>query len=344
MSGSGAKVIDTDAYSAQLRARAIDPAAGRLLITNFHGTEQEKDLSEPANCGGFGRVRHFRRATGDGWPSNPLPIDPACRALGIAPSDMLRTQAFQNAACNWRCWYCFVPFNLLSANPKHSDMLTPAELVDLYLGEPDPPSVIDLTGGQPDLVPEWVPWMMREIRRRGLEERVYLWSDDNLSNDYFWRHLSEEDRELIASYANYGRVCCFKGFDAESFGFNTFAEPALFDRQFELMGRLLSVGFDLYAYATFTTPSSEGVADSMRRFVDRLQALDENLPLRTVPLEVRVFSPVGHRLDDVKSSALKHQRVAVEAWLREIEDRFSSDMRRLNISEVPLRRGARRHE
>ena len=51
--------------------------------------------------------------------------------------------------------------------------------------------VLDLTGGQPDLVPEWILWMMCELRARGLERKVYVWSDDNLSNDYFWRFLSE---------------------------------------------------------------------------------------------------------------------------------------------------------
>lgn len=344
MSKGSPKLIDTDAYSAQLRSKTIDVAGGRLLVTNFYGTGQEEDLSEPPNCAGFGRVRHFRRATDEGWPPNPLPIDPACRTLKLPAADMIRAQAFQNAACNWRCWYCFVPFNLLSANLQHSGMLSPAELLDLYLGEPDPPRVIDLTGGQPDLVPEWIPWMMRELRSQGLEDTVYLWSDDNLSNDYFWRYLSEDDRELVASYANYGRVCCFKGFDEESFSFNTLAAPELFDRQFELMRRLLGAGFDLYAYATFPTPSGDNINDKMRLFVDRLQSLDENLPLRTVPLNVQVFSPVMNRLDDAKRAALKHQQAAVEAWLRELQERFTGSQLGLNISEVPLKGNASRHE
>src|ERR1044072_9796296 len=76
-------LIDTDAYSAQLRSRAVDVAGGRILVTNFLNTEQEKDLTEPANCDGFGRIRHFKRSTSNGWPSNPLPIDPACNAPGL---------------------------------------------------------------------------------------------------------------------------------------------------------------------------------------------------------------------------------------------------------------------
>lgn len=337
MHRSSQGLIDTDDYSSRLREKAVDVSGGRLLITNFLQTEQEKDLTEPPNCNGFGRIRHFSRKTVEGWPCNPLPIDPASKALGLSQVETLHAQVFQNAACNWRCWYCFVPFELLSANRRYSDWMTPAALIDLYLAQTNPPPMIDLTGGQPDLIPEWVPWMMKEIRARGLEQKIYLWSDDNLSNDYFWRYLSEQDRELVASYTNYGRVCCFKGFNAQSFSFNTLADPVLFDRQFELTERLLSTGMDLYLYTTFTTSNSTGIDDDIRQFVDRLQALDESLPLRTIPLNVQVFTPVERRLDSEKLAALKNQWIAVDAWRRELEGRFSVEQRTLNMTEVQLR-------
>jgi hypothetical protein len=72
------KIIDTEAWSDRYRRAAIDVAGRRLLVTNYLGTDQEKDLSEPANCKGFGRIRHFRRGGGGEWPLSPLPIDPAC--------------------------------------------------------------------------------------------------------------------------------------------------------------------------------------------------------------------------------------------------------------------------
>ena len=332
------KHIDTEAVSFRYRKMAVDSARKRLLLTNFHNTEQEVDLTEPANCNGFGRIRHFRRKTTAGWPCNPLPIDPACNHLGLGPADELRAQAFQNAVCNWRCWYCFVPFNLLSANSAHSDWLHPSDLIDLYLQQQNPPPMIDLTGGQPDLVPEWVPWMLEELQRRKLDQKVFLWSDDNLSNDFFWRFLTEQERELVATYKNYARVCCFKGFDAESFAFNTLAEPRLFAEQFQIFARLLETGMDLFAYVTITTPSRQKINDGIRRFVDRLQEVHPNLPLRTVPLEIRIFTPVVHRLDEVKKVALQNQWLAVEAWNKELDSRYSVTERNLCITEVPLRR------
>ena len=332
-------IIDTDAVSERYRKLAVDTDGRRLLVTKFSGTEQEKDFTEPANCEGFGRIRHFRRRSGSGnWIDNPLPIDPAYKALGLPEeTDTLRAQVFQNAVCNWRCWYCFVPFELLAGSRKYSDWLSAGELVDLYLKESNPPPMIDLTGGQPDLIPEWVVWMMSEIHERGLEQKIYLWSDDNLSNDYFWRFLSEKDREIISSYPKYGRVCCFKGFNAESFAFNTLADAALFNRQFDLMKRLLTTGMDIYAYATFTTPSDDKIKSDIPQFVDKLQELNETLPLRTIPLQVEVFTPVMKRLNAEKKRALENQWLAIEVWQKELEKRFSSEQRALSITDVPLK-------
>ena len=278
--------IDTQALSVRYRRAAIDLSNRKLLITNFSETEQEGDLSEPPNCRGLGRVRHFRVGDGQRWPKNPLPIQPAQRALQLSPNLELRAQVFQNAICNWRCWYCFVPFALLNANPRHSEWLGPDELLDLYVSEPDPPAVIDLSGGQPDLTPEWVPWMMDELYRRKLQDKVYLWSDDNLSNDYFWRYLSTRQQRLMLDFRNYGRVACFKGIDERSFVFNTGAEKEGFDRQFELFRRLADVGLDLYAYVTFTVDSTHCLKGIVADFLDRLQIVHPLLPLRTIPLEV----------------------------------------------------------
>ncbi|MBK7534007.1 MAG: hypothetical protein IPI49_01285 [Myxococcales bacterium] len=343
------ELIDTDKFSEAMRRKGVDLDRQRILISKLAGSEQEKDITKQPNCGGYGRIRHFRRRTTAGWPANPLPNDPAHKALGLPTTDVMHAQVFQNAVCNWRCWYCFVPFALLAGDEQNAGWLSAKELLDLYLAEPDSEraAMIDLTGGQPDLVPEWVPWMMSELRRRGLEGKVYLWSDDNLSNDYFWQHLTDADRELVATFRGYGRVACFKGFDADSFSYNTKAAPELFDRQFDLFARLLALGIDLYAYTTFTATRSDNIGDSMARFVDRLQSLEPNLPLRTVPLEVYVAGVVKERAEKQSflpqaNESLLHQRLAIDAWCRELEHRFSSDERAQSIADVPLAAASRR--
>ena len=92
------------------------------------------------------------------------------------------------------------------------------------------------------------------VGRNGIQDEVYLWSDDNLSCDHFWRFLTTAQQEFVASYPNYGRVACFKGFDPQSFAFNSQRGKEWFERQFELMSRLVGSGMDVYGYVTLTTP------------------------------------------------------------------------------------------
>ncbi len=331
-------MISTDEFSARLRERAVRFDSGELLVSTFTGSGQEGDLREPPNCSGVGRIRHFHRSTSPGWPENSLPIDPARAYLGLGPANTIEAQVFQNAVCNWRCWYCYVPFNMLSGSEKRSAWMSPRLLVDEYLAVPNRPPMIDLTGGQPDLVPEWVPLTMTALADAGVADSVYLWSDDNLSNDYFFRYLSDETRAMVAEYAGYGRVCCFKGFDEQSFSFNTKASPELYDRQFTLFSNLLAAGLDLYAYATFTTPSGEDVPQLMSAFVDRLQRIDETLPLRLIPLEIDEYGPVTPRLKDVHRQSMDNQQRAIEAWVSEQHRRFTSADLALSITDVPLGR------
>lgn len=328
--------VDTEKWSERFRRATLDLQNQRVLVSNLNDTLQQCDVSEPLVCNGFGRIRHFRRAVSNGWPQNSLPLDPAASALGTEYSYDVRAIVFQNAACNWRCWYCFVPFELLAAHPKTSRWLSAKELVDLYVQEKHHAPVLDLSGGQPELTPEWVFWVMTELKERSLEDSVYLWSDDNLSTDYFWRYLSSAQQEFVAGYRNYGRVGCFKGFDEESFAYNTAATTDLFERQFELMHRYLSAGIDMYAYATFTTPNRDRITERMRCFVDRLQRIDPNLPLRTIPLEVQAFSPVLPRLNSVHTAALENQTFAVGAWQEELARRFRRDLLSRPIVDIPL--------
>lgn len=333
------QTIDTASFARSMRERIIRPASREILIAILAGSDQEQDLTLPTNCEGLGRVHHFNRIRSC-WPENPLPIDPASKALDLSRVDRLQAQVFQNAACAWRCWYCYVPYNLLSGDASKGRWMTTDALVKLYASEPSPPAVIDLSGGSPDLAPEWIPWMMRSLRDAGLSESTYLWSDDNLSTDYLFTVLSEEDRRTLIEYRNYGRVCCVKGFDVESFSFNTTATPEGYEKQFDILGRYLELGIDLYGYVTLTGPDPEAAKTGVPNLLDRLQTLSERLPLRVVPLEIVSFTPTDERTKaEGKKSELadRVQRAAIEVWSRELEHRFSKSELELNIADVPIR-------
>lgn len=330
--------IDTEAFSRKLRSRSIIESEKKLLIARLSESDQEKDITTPTNCNGFGRVRHFRFHIEANWSKDPLPIYPASKALNIEPTDIMTAQVFQNAACNWRCWYCFVDFDRLSANRKVSEYFTAQELIDMYL-EIDPmsrPRIIDLSGGQPDIIPEWVIWTIEALKSRSLSNQVFLWSDDNLSSYYYWNYLNEQQRRQIAEYPMYARVGCFKGYDEESFSFNTLAHPDLFHQQFDIYRQLLLEGLDMYAYVTFTAKPSKNVDTSMRSFVDRLQRIHHNLPLRTVPLKVMVFTPTKSRVKTDHEMALEFQYDVHNAWMNEISRRFTQSEIAKPITEIEM--------
>jgi uncharacterized Fe-S cluster-containing radical SAM superfamily protein len=332
-------IIDTKKTSLLLRNKSVDLNKRAILVTNFTRSKQERDLTEPANCSGFGRVRHFNLDAGKEWIANPLPILPAAKALGLQPGSQIRAQVFQSSVCNWRCWYCFVDPKLLNGDSKHASFLTCNEMLDLYLKENNPAAMIDLTGGQPDLTPEWIPWMMQALKERGLDQKIYLWSDDNLSNDYLWQFLNDEQIDLMSSYKMYSRVSCFKGIDEQSFSLNTKARPELFSNQIDLCRKLLHINLDLYCYITLTAPTNTNFELAVPKFLDSVQSIDEMLPLRILPLRVfDSYSPVASRMNDTFKDMINGQHVAIEIWKKELIKRYSSEEISLPITEVKLKK------
>lgn len=309
--------VDTDGYSQRLRAALVDPDRRAIQLTDFTSSEQGSDLSTPPLGAGVCRLHHFRRDEGPGWVPNPLPIEPASRALGLpVDADELVAATFQSAGCNWRCWYCYVPFEDLTG--RRGLQVSVQSMVDVIHTEVDRPIMVDLTGGQPDLTPEWPVWFLQELAARGLDD-VYVWSDDNLSTDYLWRYLTPGDLEQLGVSRRYGRACCLKGYNPTSFQFNTKAGPDRFDVQFDLLQRLHDhTNIDFYLYMTFTTPTVEGLAADMAAFVDRLRRISDHLPWRAVPLQIAQWGPVTKRLDDDRRRSLQLQFDVHDAWLEAV--------------------------
>jgi organic radical activating enzyme len=331
------KGIDTSASATGFRALTVDATNQRLLISRLSGSAQEPDITKPINCDGFGRLRHFRLETAKGWPANPLPIVPACRALRIEePLSVMRAQVFQLAACPWRCWYCFVPYSHLRADPRVSKWMTCDEMVAAYANLPERPQIIDLSGGSPDLAPEWPIWMMQALRKQGLEDEVYLWSDDNLSTSYLLDCLSQKELDLLRGYRNYGRVCCFKGFNEASFVFNTRARSEDYERQFQIARETIRLGIDVYGYVTLTSPSSSGLSSAICEFFDRLQDIAPTLPLRIVPLQIQVFSSMESRVRTLQLRSMEIQEEVIWHWSSEMSARFDSNQIKAAIGSFPL--------
>ncbi len=320
--------------SAILREKGIDLINRKIRLADIRDSAQANDLQLPPNCGGIGRVHHFRRFQGENWPEDPLPIDPATHYLNLPESDEITAEIFQCAICNFNCWYCFVDSNRINADPNNSKLLTVDEQIDQYLLLEERPPIVVLSGGQPDLVPEWILWFLNSIEERGLSKDIYVWSDDNLSCDFLFRYLSVTNIHRILKHRNYGRVGCFKGFNGYSFTFNTRADRGGFAQQFYNMGSIVKAGFDVYGYATFTSDRDANLARDISDFIDRIQSeIHPLFPLRTIPQRVFKFSPTGTRMNSRHYRALEIQNDVVQAWQEELVKRFDQKTRIKKIFE-----------
>ena len=215
----------------------------------------------------------------------------------------------------------------MSGNPKYSSFKTAEELLDYFIKEPERYPIIDLSGGQPDLIPEWNLWVADEIKKRELDDEVFLWSDDNLSNEYLWLFLDPIEVKRLASYKNYGRVGCFKGFDDHSFSFNTGADPSQFDEQFRIMHKLVEWEFNVYGYITLTSDNDTNIPGKVSDFFDQMQSLvHPNFPLRTIPLHIKEFTPTQSRMKEANYRSLQIQMDVICAWNEELEKRFLKEI------------------
>ena len=325
-----------DDYFLKNKKSVFDMNNNKFLLSLIESSDQEKDLTVPPNCNGYGRIRHFRRFISKEWGKDPLPIDPACKALGLEKCDVMETQVFQIASCNVSCWYCFVPDNLKKASECHSKWFSTSEMIDLFQRDCKGIHVLDLSGGNPELVPEWIYHVMKELERRKIDNQVYLWSDDTLTTSYFFDYLRESQIDYIKRYKNYGKVCCFKGFDSNSFSFNSRLPQEFFDKQFENFKRYFELGLDLYGYVTFTTNNIADIEEKISKFLNRLRGIHPLLPLRIVPLKISVFTPMKDRLNLAYTNAVKNQENVYKEWRNQLEHMYDSNLLNSNICDIKL--------
>lgn len=324
-------MIDVDRLAKKIRARLFKSSTREYYIANLRGSLEEKDQYTLVNCNGFGRrrkLKDFRLHL-----ENPItnPDRPAVNFRTVAGVNELETQVFQIAGCNLRCWYCYVDDNRLSG--RGGAYMTANEMVDLYLGEENRSPVLDLSGGEPSLVPEWLYDTLVALEQREQREKVHVWIDDNLTSFNYWTYLTKKERQFISDTPNHCRAVCFKGFDQESFQFTTLAKADFFERQFQVAQRYVDEAIKLYGYVTFTTDQSSNHSDVIERFVDRLQCVSEDLPLRVIPLRIVKFHAMRPRLLNERADALRIQEEVFEIWNSTLQTRFGkvSKLRRRNL-------------
>lgn len=308
----------------------------KFYLAKISGSEQEQDLTLPPNQNGFGRIRHFRRFQFTDWIQDPLPIDPAIKYLNLTYTNTLSTQCFQIASCNLDCWYCFVPASLKKGRKTCGEWFSAEQIVNGVLEQENFPPVIVLSGGNPELAPRWPLEIIKATEKARAIKKLYIWSDDALSLDYFHKILSKSDIEYMAQYPGYGKVCCFKGFDQISCRFNSRNNTLQYHEQMERFKQYYIDGFDLYGYVTLTTPSLINIKESLQLFIDDLRVIHPLMPLRIVPLRITLYRSV-ESLTRNEKMGYNNQFDVLDVWQELLEKIYGLDLVSKNICNIDIR-------
>lgn len=319
-----------------LKCREMVKNNDSFLLSQI-GLSKEEQLRLNVNCNGYGRIRTFKRKKEIDWIDNPLPQEPFAKALSIDANEEIDVQVFEIAKCNLNCWWCFLPDECRTCDPKYTKLFTIEELVDLYLRDAPETRVIDLTGGNPEIVPEWILGFMKEFEKRNLQNKIYLWSDDVLTTNIMFDKLSKAQIDYMSSYRMYGKVACLKGFDEESFRFNACVSPDVFKNQLYIAKKYIKSGFDIFFYITLTCSNLDNILQRISNFFDELQKISYYLPLRIVPIKIKVFDNNANRiLVGERKDSLDNQYVVLNVWQEELEKRFSKNELSQNIADIKL--------
>jgi uncharacterized Fe-S cluster-containing radical SAM superfamily protein len=316
-----------------LRSQVLNLDRRSVRLASLLDSQQQSDISKPIILNGYARLHRFSEEKKANWITDPLPTVPASSRLHCNPSCIRDARVLQLSACNLRCWYCFVDYANLSPASPSSKEFSITEIISALQSFSNDPYVLDLSGGNPGLAPEWILWVIEELTVRNLDN-VYVWADDNLTVNFYTRFLSYDQIHTISLFPRFGSVACFKGFDATSFEFNTGLPEPFFDEQFNVFKSLLSYGWDIYGYVTLTTPTNQNLQDKIFRFFNRLQDIDPILPLRVIPLEIRPYTPTKSRMKRDQEESMANQYKALDFWACELKARYPSSLLNLNITDI----------
>ena len=113
--------------------------------------------------------------------------------------------------------------------------------------------------------------------------------------------------DVLAGAGNYGKACCLKGFDGESFSYNTNAGPDGFERQLNVLAAYASSGIDIHVYLPLVGPPTRPARTQVDEMLERLAAIRPDLPSRVVPLYISEFGTNAGRIDAGRRRALERQ-------------------------------------
>jgi uncharacterized Fe-S cluster-containing radical SAM superfamily protein len=192
-----------------------------------------------------------------------------------------------------------------------ADMVIDA-LISTLRAEQKERGILRITGGEPFLIPDFILECLEEIKKRGLEKKILVWAETNLTpflpspdegepiieaweveegHSWRWRDL--------AKFENFCLHPCLHGVDTDSFKRNTGFTISNFGRLLEGLEMLLRAGISIYpSIGMQVTPPNK-----IESFFGQLMEIDPYLPLLVAVRDYDfAYEPVLRRLERLTSN------------------------------------------
>ncbi|MFP4115844.1 MAG: radical SAM protein [Candidatus Aenigmatarchaeota archaeon] len=334
-----------------LRDRAMKRDEGlKLLLTNFEGTRQEKDINRRRKLlvDPFFRIKEdvpkFKEEDFD-WSDEEAIMDAMAGRFDM-PSWAYRSiegQArldedlknyndvfiYQLKACNLSCPYCYVDEpNKTPVENKGAAFISVDGILDAFEDERGEREEFELnrirpSGGEPSLVPEQWLEVLRDLEDRGLGKEVHVQSDTNLTTGRFLDELEERGEveedilQKIGEYDNFSLLASFKGTDPDNFRRNTRYDEEFFEEQKCSFKKYAEAGIDVYPF--FYNPNPETLPRLLEELSDDL---GDVVYRKAWNFPLKMYGPTEERLKKEAKAKGFDPDSHVESYRKEWEKNF----------------------
>ena len=262
--------------------------------------------------------------------------------------------------CPLNCWHCYLEECLKNSCQYcgripncdrtrretleiKTDWFSAKKIVDSFLEQRDidashnlESNVLRITGGEPLLIPNFILEILKELKSRGLDKEIFVWTETNLIpliakiGDFYV--ISDEILEELVNFSNFCIHPCFHGLNESEFQVITGASLKRYDLLFDALRRLLKNGIDVYP----TFGSNVSNKDSIELFYERISQIDSSLPLRFALIEYSFNYPaVIERMEYYSSLGISKpgtydKNQSIEVWNRLLNKHFKK-----NYTDLP---------
>jgi uncharacterized Fe-S cluster-containing radical SAM superfamily protein len=313
-------------YLFNLRNRVVkkNKKGLQILLANFCGTEQGKDIEKRTPIAGdFFRVKINVKGFDEkemeklgkkavDFSNNEqvfdamrqefdMPYWAFAKLKNASLKDLNKTFIYQLKACNIHCPWCYVDdVNKNGQESIISKFFSIPEIMNFFEKQRSTQKLYNFrpSGGEPTIaIEQWLE-SLRELEKRGLEKKVFVQGDTNLTTGHFIDLLESKKEieknllEKIASYDNFGVLCSFKGNDTRSFWEATGGcNPDMHQEQFYSLRKLAKAGIDCYPFIYDSNP------ETLERFMEKGAGMfGDGFYLKTWLLPLKLYGPEKARL------------------------------------------------